>query len=403
MDFSDSAAEASFRLKARDWLEANYPTTKELEGLDELERAKLWQKRKYDAGWACISWPVEHGGSGASAIEEVIWDQEESRFHKEQNIFGVGHGMCAPTLMSWATDADCRRYLPKLASGEEVWCQLFSEPAAGSDLAALRTSAVRDGHDWIVNGQKVWTTFAHYSDYAVLVARTDPSLPKHKGLSYFFVDMKSSGIEVKPIQQISGVSDFNEVYLTNVRIPDSQRLGEVGQGWQVALTTLMNERAFINDNVVSEVGFDSLYALAQSVRLYDQPAIENSAVRARLANWYCQEAALRYIGYRSVTALSKGSVPGPENSIVKLVGGSKLQDMAAFAIDLLDSSGSIWDKNFSDQAGLFQRVFLTSPGVRIAGGTDEILANIVAERVLGMPQELRMDKGVPFSEVPTSR
>ncbi|MFT7221596.1 MAG: acyl-CoA dehydrogenase, partial [Candidatus Azotimanducaceae bacterium] len=306
-----------------------------------------------------------------------------------------------PTMMSWATDEQNKKYLPKLASGEEVWCQLFSEPAGGSDLAALRMRAEKDGDDWVINGQKIWTSGAHYSDYGVLVLRTDPSAPKHQGLTYFFVDMKSPGIECKPIKQISGGANFNEVYFTDVRVSDAQRLGAVGQGWQVALTTLMNERASIGGGG-GGVNFDSVFDLANRVNIDDEPAIKDKNVRAQLATWYAQESGLRFTGYRSTTALSKGEIPGPENSIGKLVGGPKQQDMASFALDLLESSGAIWDPALSDAAGMFQATYMGSPGLRIAGGTDEIMANIIAERVLGLPQDIRVDKGIPFSEVPTS-
>jgi len=285
-------------------------------------------------------------------------------------------------------------------TGEELWCQLFSEPGAGSDVASLSSTAVRDGDEWVVNGQKIWTSGAHYSDYAILVVRTDPTVPKHKGLTYFYLDMKSPGIEIKPIKQISGDANFNEVYFTDVRIPDSQRLGAVGQGWQVALTTLMNERASIGAGG-SSVGFDTVYKLAQKVEINGKPAIENDAVRARLADWYCQEAGLKYTSYRTLTALSRGDTPGPENSIGKLVGAPKAQDMASFAIDLMEQAGIVWDGNLSDEANLFQTTYMTIPGLRIAGGTDEIMANIIAERVLGLPQDVRVDKGIPFNEVPT--
>ncbi|MDA0978488.1 MAG: acyl-CoA dehydrogenase family protein [Proteobacteria bacterium] len=401
MDFKDTAEEAAFREEVKGWLAANVPTEGELSGLDYIGRAKLWQKRKYDAGWACIRWPKEHGGRDASAIDQVIWNQEESKFNTPDSIFAIGHGMCAPTMMTWATDEQNKRYLPKLASGEEVWCQLFSEPAGGSDLAALRTRAEKDGDDWVINGQKIWTSGAHYSDYGVLVVRTDPTVPKHQGLTYFFLDMKSPGIEIKPIKQISGGSNFNEVYFTDVRIPDAQRLGAVGQGWQVSLTTLMNERASIGGGG-GGVGFDSVYKLATRVKLGGKPAIENDQVRANLANWYCQESGLKYTGYRSMTALSRGEIPGPENSIGKLVGAPKQQDMASFALDLLETSGAIWDPELSEAAGMFQATYMSSPGLRIAGGTDEIMANIIAERVLGLPQDMRADKGIPFNEVPTS-
>ena len=401
MDFNDTPDEAAFREEVRAWLNDNIPTAKDLEGLDFIGKAKLWQKRKYDAGWACIRWPKEHGGRDATAIQQVIWNQEEAKFDTPDSIFAIGHGMCAPTMMTWATEEQNKRYIPKLASGEEVWCQLFSEPAGGSDLAALRTRAEKDGDDWIINGQKIWTSGAHYSDYGVLVLRTDPTAPKHQGLTYFFIDMKSPGIEVKPIRQISGGANFNEVYFTDVRVSDSQRLGAVGQGWQVALTTLMNERASIGGGG-GGVNFNSVFDLASRVNIDDEPAIKDKNVRAQLATWYAQESGLKYTGYRSMTALSKGEIPGPENSIGKLVGGPKQQDMASFALDLLESSGAIWDNEHSDAAGMFQATYMGSPGLRIAGGTDEIMANIIAERVLGLPQDIRVDKGIPFNEVPTS-
>jgi alkylation response protein AidB-like acyl-CoA dehydrogenase len=401
MDFSDSPKEAAFRAEAKAWLASNVPSAAELDGLDPLTAAKLWQKRKYDAGWACITWPKEFGGRGASAIEQVIWNQEESKFQGlPGGVFSIGQGMAAPTLMTWANDEAKARFIPKLASGEEIWCQLFSEPAGGSDLAALRTRAVKDGDEWVINGQKIWTSGAHYSDWAILVVRTDPYVPKHKGLTYFYINMKSPGVEVKPIKQISGEAHFNEVYFTDVRVPDSQRLGAVGQGWQVSLTTLMNERASIGAGG-SAVGFDSVFKLAQKVEIDDRPAIENASVRAKLADWYCQESGLRYTAYRTLTALSRGAIPGPENSIGKLVGAPKTQDMASFAMDLLEQAGAIRDESLSEEMALYQNTYLSIPGLRIAGGTDEIMANIIAERVLGLPQDVRVDKGIPFSEVPT--
>ncbi len=402
MDFDDTAEELAFREEVRTWLEANVPTETELEGLDGIERAKFWQKRKADAGWACIRWPEEFGGRDATAIENVIFNQEEAKVNSpETGVFGIGQGMAAPTMMTWANEEQKQRFIPRLASGEDIWCQLFSEPAGGSDLAALRTKAERDGDDWVINGQKIWTSGAHYSDWAILVVRTDPNVAKHKGLSYFFLDMKSPGIEIKPIKQISGDANFNEVYFTDVRIPDSQRLGEVGQGWQVALTTLMNERASIGAGG-GGTKFDSVKKLAKSVRIDGKPAIEDSHVRAKLASWYVQEAGLKYTIYRTLSALSRGDIPGPENSIGKYVGGKKSQDMASFAIDLLEQQGIVRDRD-QDEAfqALFQDTYMAIPGMRIAGGTDEIMANIIAERVLGLPQEPRMDKGIPFSEVPT--
>ena len=400
MDFNDTPEEARFREEASSWLAENAPTDDVFRALSPLEQAKVWQKRKYDAGWACIGWAPEFGGRGASAIEEVIWRQEESQYDLPANFFLIGQGMIGPTLMAWASDEDKARFLPPLASGEEVWCQLFSEPAGGSDLAALRTRAERDGDDWVINGQKIWTSGAHYSDYGVIVVRTDPTVPKHKGLSYFYVDMKAPGVEVKPIKQLTGDSDFNEVYFTDVRVSDSQRLGEVGQGWQVSLTTLMNERAAIGGSF-GQMDVSLAMSVAEEVEIDGRPALEDAAVRARIANWYVQEAGLKYTGYRSLTALSRGALPGPENSIGKLVGAPKMQAMSSYLMDLLDASGTIADESLAAKAGIIQRAYMGAPGLRIAGGTDEIMANIIAERVLGLPQEPRLDKGIPFNEVPT--
>ncbi len=400
MDFNDTPEEARFREQAATWLAENAPNDDAFRALTPLEQAKQWQKQKYDAGWACIGWAPEFGGRGASPIEEVIWQQEESQYDLPANFFLIGQGMIAPTLMAWARDEDKARYLPPLASGEEVWCQLFSEPAGGSDLAALRTRAERGGDEWVINGQKIWTSGAHFSDYGVIVVRTDPTVPKHKGLSYFYVDMKAPGVEVKPIKQLTGDADFNEVYFNDVRVSDQQRLGEVGQGWQVSLTTLMNERAAIGGGF-GQMDVALAMAVAQKVEINGRPALEDASVRARLANWYVQESGLKYTGYRSLTALSRGALPGPENSIGKLVGAPKMQAMSSYLMDLLEASGAITDESLVTEAGIIQRAYMGAPGLRIAGGTDEIMANIIAERVLGLPQEPRLDKGIPFNEVPT--
>ena len=400
MDFNDTPEEARFREEASSWLAENAPTDDAFRALSPLEQAKVWQKRKYDAGWACIGWAPDFGGRGASAIEEVIWRQEESQYDLPANFFLIGQGMIGPTLMAWASDEDKARFLPQLASGEEVWCQLFSEPAGGSDLAALRTRAEPDGDDWVINGQKIWTSGAHYSDYGVIVVRTDPTVPKHKGLSYFYIDMKAPGVEIKPIKQLTGDSDFNEVYFTDVRVSDSQRLGEVGQGWQVSLTTLMNERAAIGGSF-GQMDVSLAMSVAAEVEIDGRPALEDAAVRTRIADWYVQEAGLKYTGYRSLTALSRGALPGPESSIGKLVGAPKMQAMSSYLMDLLGASGAIADEALAAKAGIIQRAYMGAPGLRIAGGTDEIMANIIAERVLGLPQEPRLDKGIPFNEVPT--
>jgi acyl-CoA dehydrogenase len=296
----------------------------------------------------------------------------------------------------------CSSDLPPLASGEHVWCQLFSEPASGSDLAGLRTRAVKadDGSgDWIVNGQKIWTSGAQYSDWGLLITRTNPDVPKHQGLTMFFLDMKSPGVEVRPIKQVNGQSGFNEVYFTDVRIPDSQRLGEVGQGWEVSLTTLMNERLSIGSGM--STGFPELFRFCMDAEIDGRPAVEDSAVRSRLAQIAVRQSGLKYTGMRAISALSKGETPGPENSIGKLVAGATMQDLSMFALDLQGEAGVVWDED-SPQQGRFQAMLMRSPATRIEGGSDEILRNIIGERVLGLPGDIRVDKDVAFKDIPTS-
>jgi len=405
MDFSDTPQEAEFRKQARAFLEAN-ATPKSRSNLkkdeseaDFIQRAKAWQRLKQENGWACLNWPREYGGRGATPMELIIWGQEEARFDVPTSPFAIGLGMCGPTVIAFAGEEQKQRYLPKMAAGDEIWCQLFSEPAGGSDVANLRTRAVRDGDEWVVNGQKVWTSGAHYCDYGILLVRTDPSVPKHKGLTMFFLDMKSPGVDVRPIKQINGNQDFNEVYFTDVRIPDSQRLGQPGAGWKVALVTLMNERLAVGGGLSNTVL--DVFKAAERIELDDAPAIENKAVRDRLADWYCREMGLKYTTYRMITALSKGADPGPEASISKVVVGANNNESASFALDLQDMGGILDDEAWSGFGNQFQRQFMRSPANRIEGGTDEILRNIIAERVLGMPPDIRPDKNVPFNEIPS--
>jgi alkylation response protein AidB-like acyl-CoA dehydrogenase len=411
MNFDDTPQEAAFRAEARKWIDANAPKELEaelsksslgrikLKDQDIVEIAKRWQKKKAHAGWACLHWPKEYGGRGASPVERVIWQQEEGIYGKLTQPFQIGEGMCGPTVMAYGSEADKRRYLPKLASGEEIWCQLFSEPAGGSDVAGLRTRAERNGDDWIINGQKIWTSGAHYSDYGILITRTDPNVPKHKGLTMFFISMKSRGVEVKPIRQANGLQEFNEVFFTDLRVPDSQRLGAVGDGWNVSLTTLMNERMSIGARLAT--GFSEIFEFCNELMLEDGPAIDDRATRTKLANWAVRNSGLKYTSYRAISALSKGERPGPENSIGKLVAGTMLQDIATYAMDLQGAAGVLNDPQTAEAAGQFQQMLLSSPSMRIAGGTDEILRNIIAERVLGLPGDIRVDKDVPFNKIPT--
>ncbi len=411
MDFSDTKEEAVFREEVRSWISANAPEylheplstsgfgSTRTGDLDPLTEAKKWQKKKADAGWACIQWPKEYGGRGATPIQSVIWNQEEGVYGQLSRTFIIGQGMCAPTMMAYASEEQKKRYLPKLASGEEVWCQLFSEPASGSDLAGLRTRAEKDGDDWVINGQKIWTSGAHYSDYGILITRTDPDVAKHKGLTMFFLDMRSEGVDIVPIKQANGDSGFNEVYFDNVRIPDAQRLGGVGEGWKVSLTTLMNERLAIGGSIAT--GFPEIKALVDELRVASGPAIKDSAVRSKLADWYAKSAGLQNTAARAISALSKGETPGPENSIGKLVAGGMMQDIAKYAIDLQGLSGAIMDQEIASGSARLQAMLMRSPAVRIEGGTDQILRNIISERVLGLPEDMRADKGLPFNEIPT--
>jgi alkylation response protein AidB-like acyl-CoA dehydrogenase len=397
MDFDDTPEEATFRSKARAWVAANAPKT---HTGDVIRDSKAWQKKKYEAGWACLDWPKAFGGRGATPIERVIWRQEEGWFGTLSDIFVIGHGMCGPTLMAYASEEQKRRYLPPLAAGEEIWCQLFSEPSSGSDLAGLRTRAVKDGDDWIVNGQKIWTSGAQFSDYGILLTRTDPALPKHAGLTMFFVSMHSEGIEVRPIRQANGEASFNEVFFTNVRIPDAQRLGAVNAGWNTALTTLMNERLTIASGGSSVI--DDIFNFCREIETPNGRAIEDPAVRSKLAGWAVKSSGLKYTSYRSQSALSRGERPGPESSIGKLVMASMVQDIAMFALDLQAQSGIITDRSLAAASGRFQAMLLRSAAMRIEGGTDEIMRNILGERVLGLPPDIRADKGIPFHQIPTS-
>lgn len=411
MDFDDTPSEAAYRADVVSWLSKNAelrkPGEKAVGGLERddpatIAAAQVWQAKKADAGWACITWPKEYGGRAGSSIENVIWGQEEGRFAVPPNMFLIGLGMAGPTLMAHGTREQCKRWLPKMIRGEEIWCQLFSEPAAGSDLANLRTSAVRDGDEWVVNGQKIWTSGAHYCDWGIVVTRTDPAVKKHAGLTYFVVDMKSPGVECRPIKQISGGANFNEVFFSDARIPDSQRISEVGNGWAVAITTLMNERSSIGGGGVGGgVGFRDLVDLARSVEIDGHPAIEDGAIQERMADYYVRQKGLQFTSYRALTALSRGQTPGPGGSIGKLVAAKMRQEMAALAMELQGAAGGLLDEDLTAAEAGWQQAYLWAPGMRIAGGTDEIMRNIIAERVLGLPPEPRIDKDVAYREIPT--
>jgi alkylation response protein AidB-like acyl-CoA dehydrogenase len=407
MDLDDTPEEAAFRLEARTWLEANAEPLaegeapagfSEFDDPEEIDRAKRWQARKADAGWACITWPARYGGRGGTPMQSAIWRQEEARFRTPADVFTAGIGMAGPTLLAHGSDEQKRRWLPGMARGEQIWCQLFSEPGAGSDLAALRTAAVRDGDEWVVNGQKVWSSAAGQADWGLLLVRTDPDAGKHAGLTYLMLDMRSPGIEIRPIRQITGGATFNEEFLDDVRVPDAHRVGEVGRGWTVALTTLMNERSSLGaGGTGGALGVRALLALAQAVHDERGPLVDDDAVCQAIADCYVRSKGVVHTSWRSLTALSRGVPAGPEVSISKLVAGRMRQQLMSLAMDLQDLSGAV------DDAGALPwgHGYLFAPAARIGGGTDEVLRNIIGERVLGLPPEPRADKGVPFREIPT--
>jgi alkylation response protein AidB-like acyl-CoA dehydrogenase len=320
-------------------------------------------------------------------MHQIIFNQEESRVDVATGAFDITLGMIAPTILTHGTDEQ-RQHVPRMLRGDELWCQLFSEPAAGSDLAGLRTSAVRDGDEWVVNGQKVWTSGAHYADWGYLLARTDPSVPKHRGLTAFILPMDTPGITVRPLRQMTGGANFNEVFFEDVRVPDSQRLGAEGSGWHVALTTLMNERFSVGDMRGAADIVTALKDLARDRGIHADPV-----ARQALARLYTYAEVLRYTSYRSLTALSRGAVPGPEGSVAKLAATRLLRAGAELA--------AVLNGPYATLAGEWASLVCGTPGLRIAGGTDEVMRNIIGERVLALPAEPRIDKDVAFAAAPT--
>lgn len=404
VDFDDTPAEAEFRAEARAWLLAHAPAKgspddfsigaieRTMDPEEFLERTKAWQRTLVEAGWAGITWPTEYGGRSGTAIQSVIWNQEAGQFGVAVNAFAVGIGMTGPTLLRHGTQAQKDRYLPPMLRGDEVWCQLFSEPDAGSDLANIKTRAVRDGDEWVVSGQKVWTSYADEADWAILLARTDPDQPKHKGITYFLVDMSSPGVEVRPLKQMTGSEHFSEVFLDEVRIPHVNVVGEVDGGWACAHTTLMNERGLIaGGNRSSDTA--TLIELARKRGRSDDPVL-----RQQLVDCWIRQQIQRYHGFRLQTALSKGVPPGPETSVMKLFAAEFLRRLGNASLELLGPEGMLYDDRAP--AGTdWQARFLFAPAIRIAGGSNEVQRNIMAERVLGLPGEIRSDRDTAFRDL----
>ncbi len=359
----------------------------------ELARAKAWRGTRYDAGFAWITGPEKLGGRGLTRLHERAYNELEARYDvPDQGFFGIGLGMVAPTIQDHATPEVAAEVLPKMYRGDIVGCQLFSEPGAGSDLASLQTRAERDGDEWIITGQKVWTSGAHYSDIGEVICRTDPTMPKHRGLTGFVVDMHAPGVEVRPLRQMTGGANFNEVFFNEARVPDTHRLGDVNDGWRVALTTLMNERASIGGGVGGG-GFTRLREMVGHFGLNDDPLI-----RQDLADLYIRSRILDYTNKRAMAKLAAGQLPGPEMSGGKLFLTENMRRTCALVAKVLGPrlTADTGEWGTYSWAGYV----LGMPAMAIAGGSDQVLRNIMGERVLGLPKEPGIDTVSPFKDLP---
>jgi alkylation response protein AidB-like acyl-CoA dehydrogenase len=384
VDFRDTPDEAAFRAELREWLAANVPD--ELRGHRGGARRfdgpelRAWSRALHEAGYAGLAWPREYGGGGAHYTHQAIFLEELARAEAPPHVGVIGLGMAGPTIMAHGTEEQKQRHLEKILSAEEIWCQGFSEPGAGSDLSAVRTSARLEGDRFVVDGQKVWSSFAHIADFCILITRSDPGSERHAGLTYMIVDMHSPGVEVRPLRQITGESEFNEIFFTGVEVPVENVLGEIGGGWQVAMTTLLHERGTL--------GFALQAALETAVRKLLALARERGATplqRDRIAREWIELQALRVTNLRSLTTLVKTGIPGPEGSIAKLQWSEANQRLTKLALELLGPQAQLLDGD-APLEGYWQHQQLRSRGNTIEAGTSEILRNIVAERVLGLPR-----------------
>ena len=397
MDLTLSADQTAFRDEVRSWLQKHLPrgwVARLREGSDvprpeAYDFLRNWQRQMYEAGFVGVTWPKAYGGRGLSFMEEMIL-QEEMALQKAPPVLNIlAIGMAGPTIIAYGTEEQKQRYPAKMLSCEEIWCQGYSEPNAGSDLASLQTRAVKDGEHYVINGQKVWTSLAHMSDWMMLLARTDPDVPKHKGITYFLLDMHSPGITVKPLKQITGDDEFNEVYFDNVRVHESQILGGINNGWAVGLTTLMYERLALGFGlqVRLRIALDGLIELARNTKKNGTSATQDPVMRQKLAQLWIDTEVFKYTGARAITKLLKGELPGPEASTGKMMwveGHQRLQELAMEIQGPYSQlmKGSPW----AMADGLWQHTFLRSRANSIEGGTTEIQKNIIGERVLGLPK-----------------
>jgi alkylation response protein AidB-like acyl-CoA dehydrogenase len=400
---TDESAFEEFRDRAHAWLARAAPEhgwmkneagRRRVSDASDVARAKECQRLLYENGFAGISWPAEYGGQSLGLREQIAFNVASLQYDLPLSLYTIGLGMCGPTILAVGTEEQKQRYVPPMLTGEEVWCQLFSEPGAGSDVAGLSTRAVLDGEDWVVNGQKIWTSGAHNSDYGILIARTDPDMPKHRGITMFIVDLRSPGVTLRPIHQIDGGAHFNEVFFDDVRIPQANVLGGVGMGWQAATTTLANERVSLGavramDDVPSA---DSLIGRARDLGRASDPAL-----RQELAQLWIAERLVGLLGSRITSAILRGATPGPEGSVAKLVRTDHARASARLGAGLAGPSATAWPPGSA--AGRWAQTLLYVPSLSIAGGTDEVLRNIIGERVLGLPKEPQVDRDVPFREL----
>jgi alkylation response protein AidB-like acyl-CoA dehydrogenase len=395
MDFNFTAEEEAFRQEVKNWFKENLPpdwvnpeVSLPEDHKERFEWLRSFQRKLHDKGWAGLTWPKEYGGKGASLMEQLIFEEEMARAEAPPIVGRGGIALLGPTLMHHGTEEQKKRFLPKILSAEEIWCQGFSEPNAGSDLASLNTRAVRDGDDYVLNGQKIWTSNAHFAHWCFILVRTDPDAPKHKGISFLLMDMKSPGITIRPLIQMTGSPEFGEVYLEDVRVPVKNLVGEENRGWYTAMTTLGYERGrMFSALVMMQQNAARLVELAKKTKYMGRPAIEDSAIRQKIARAYIEAEVFRLTTYRGISRIIREGKPGPENSVLKLFYTEKTQEMTETALEI-EGPFSVLDRG-SERAidgGGWQFQFLKARGLTIAGGTSEILKNVVAERVLGLPK-----------------
>lgn len=389
MDFAFAQTDEDYRATLRQWLATNHPgKAPGAPGSPAwLQWAQAWQRQAYEAGYIGLGWPPEYGGKEGSLTQQVIITQEMVRARAPAFVGQMGLRMLAPTLLHYGTEAQKQRYLPAILRAEEIWCQGYSEPNAGSDLASLQTQAVLEGDDFIVNGQKIWTSGAHYADYCFLLVRTDVDAPKHRGISYVIVDMRSPGITVKPLKQMTGGASFNETFFDHVRVPKHNLIGELNRGWYHATTTLSYERTLLANSARTELFFDDLLALARRTTYHGMPATQHPVMRQKIAQLHLETAIARLLFYRHLTTEIRGDIPGPEASIMKLYSTELNHRICETALDMMGPYASLWhDSKYVVDDGIWQYEHMYTRGLIIGGGTSQIQKNIIGERALGLPK-----------------